>query len=58
MDGENAGAITVVTEDVTPGKYLVRAQVEGAESVLEVADAENPDGVEEGRYAGPTVKMP
>lgn len=47
------GSITFSVENVEPGKYLLRVQVDGAESPLEVSDdPANP------RYIGPQVTVP
>jgi uncharacterized protein DUF4255 len=45
-----AGAVTVPVTGVTPGEYLVRVQVDGAESVLAVGT--------DGRYDQPRVSIP
>ena len=44
-----AAVVTVPTADVTPGDYLVRVQVDGAESPLDIDD--------NGAHVGPMVSI-
>jgi hypothetical protein len=52
----DAASITVRIGDVKAADYLVRVQVDGAESVLEVD--EDPDSPTFNQYVGPTVTIP
>ena len=46
---EDTGTIIFPIDNIAPGEYLARLQVDGAASMLEVQD---------GAYAGPTVSIP
>jgi hypothetical protein len=53
----DTNTLTIAISGVKPGDYLVRVQIDGAESPLEVADPLDPEynGPE---YTGPTVTIP
>lgn len=52
-----AAALAIPFRGVEAGTYLVRAQVDGAESAL-VADLAEPPGATFGQYVSPTVTLP
>jgi S-formylglutathione hydrolase FrmB len=53
---EDTNSITFSLYDVKPGEYLVRVQVDGAESLLNVDTNSNSPTFEQ--YIGPTVVIP
>jgi len=50
--------VTFHVTKVKKGKYLVRIQVDGAESPLEVSPETDPANPEYGKYVGPEVNIP
>ncbi len=50
-----ADPVEVKVEGVSAGDYLVRIQVDGAESLLDVETAPGPD---QGKFIGPTLTIP
>lgn len=56
QDVDQIDSITFPVDNVEPGEYLVRVQVDGAESPLTVDT--DPDSETFNQYVGPTVRIP